>query len=374
MANAVIERLQQERAQIEQATSSILDSIEGRDLSKAEMDTVERSKSRIEEIDAQLKPLLDFMESQSASDALTRRISGAVKPQAQRMETRSLGAEFAASEQFQSYRWAGRSGFFEARALPIDLADIGTLLPKPSTVVNVTPPVQSPLLSALRTIPVTQNAIETVVWSATGAAAVVPEGSAKPTIDFTPLVVTKTLDTIAGATQMTRQMMEDAATVAAYINGLLQLEVTKKAESEAALALSAATITPVTGTDLLKGIRKAVGEIQAAGYNADAVLLNPADWADIDISVTAATLNGPVVGYNFWGLRPIAANSQPAGTATVGDFGSGVQRYVRAGTSVYVTDSHADTFLSNVFTILAETRQKTIVTRPGALREVTVLP
>lgn len=374
MPTAVIERLQQERADIEASTASILDAIEGRDLSKAEMDTVNRSKERIGEIDAQLNPLLAFEESRHAADALARRISS-TKAAPQRLETRSLGAEFAASEQFRSYRWAGRSGFFEARALPHDLTDIASLLPKPATVVDISSPVQSPLLEMLRAVPVSQNAIETVVW-ATGAtgAAVVPEGGTKPLIEFTPLVVTKTLDTIAGATQITRQMAEDAATVASYINGLLVDEVRKKAEAESAAALAGATITGVTGTDLLKGIRKAVGEVQAAGYSPNAVLLNPSDWAEIDISVTASTLNGPVVGYNFWGLRPVAANSQPAGTATVGDFSAGVQRYVRSGTSVYVTDSHEATFLSNVFTVLAETRQKTVVTRPGALREVTVAP
>lgn len=372
MPNAVIERLQQERTQIEQATASILDSIENRDLSKAELDTVSRSKERIAEIDGQLAPLLAFEESRSAAEALTKRISSTkvIVPSA---ETRSIGAEFAGSDQFRSYRYAGRSGFFEARALPTDLGDIAALLPKASTQVDITSPIQSPLLELLRAVPVSQNVIDTIVWArgATGAA-VVAEGGTKPLIEFTPAVVTKALDTIAGATQITRQMAEDAPTVAAYINGLLVDEVRKKAESEAATALAAATITGVTGADLLSGIRVAVGEVQAAGYNPNAVLLNPADWAEIDLSVTSTTLNGPVVGYNFWGLRPVAANSQPAGTATVGDFTAGVQRYIRSGTSVYITDSHASTFLENVFTILAETRQKTVVTRPGALREVTV--
>lgn len=374
MSTAVIERLQQERADIDASVQETLDAVEERDLSKSEMETVTRSRERIAEIDAQLRPLQEFMETRAAAQEFVRKIREPAKPQAGKVETRSLGEAFVSSEEFRSYHWSGRSGYFEARALPTDLTDIAALLPKPATVVDITPPVESPLLSFLRPVPVSQNAIETVVWAATGAAAVVPEGGTKPLIEFTPLVQTKTLDTIAGATQITRQMAEDAASVAAYINSLLVREVAKKAESEAAAALTGATISGVTAPTLLEGIRVAIGEVQAAGYSPDAVLLSPADWADLDVLVYSSTLGGPTVGSTFWGLRPLAANSQPAGTATVGDFGAAVQRYVRSGTSVYMTDSHEGTFLQNIFTILAETRQKTVVTRSGALREVTVAP
>jgi len=103
-----------------------------------------------------------------------------------------------------------------------------------------------------------------------------------------------------------------------------------------------------------------------------AVILNPADWAELDIEVFTNNHSGPVVGQRFWGLTPIAANSQPVGTATVGDMSAGVQRYARTGVNLYITDSHAETFLSNVFTLLAEARARTIVTRPQALVECTI--
>ena len=53
----------------------------------------------------------------------------------------------------------------------------------------------------------------------------------------------------------------------------------------------------------------------------------------------------------------------------MGDFRSAVQHYFRSQISLYITDSHADTFLSNVFTLLAEQRSKTVVVRPAALVE-----
>jgi hypothetical protein len=43
--------------------------------------------------------------------------------------------------------------------------------------------------------------------------------------------------------------------------------------------------------------------------------------------------------------------------------------YTRSAVALYITDSHADTFLSNVFTLLAERRSKTVLVRPLALCE-----
>jgi hypothetical protein len=92
------------------------------------------------------------------------------------------------------------------------------------------------------------------------------------------------------------------------------------------------------------------------------------------IIFNGSVANAAVAQQGFWGLTPIAAASQPEGTATVGDFSAGVQRYQRTGTSLYITDSHGDTFLSNVFTVLAEQRALTVVTRPDALVECSKAP
>jgi hypothetical protein len=53
----------------------------------------------------------------------------------------------------------------------------------------------------------------------------------------------------------------------------------------------------------------------------------------------------------------------------VGDFKTGVTLFYRAGVGVYATDSHAETFTSNVFTILAERRTKAACLNPYALAE-----
>lgn len=369
MSTAILERLTAERAEIEQFVTRTLEGVEGRDLSDAELRTIETSKTRISEIDAQIAPLQSFMEARNAAADLTRLV-GRSEQRAQVAETRSMGEQFVASDIFSDYRGRGTSSRFqiEERALPTGLADISGVLP-PKARVDATAPTSTPLIDAIGSVPVSQNGIEVVVWSKVGGSAKVAEKAPKPSVEFVPTVTPYTLDTIAGYTQLTRQLMEDAPAVRGLIDTELRRDVALKMEAEAAAALVAATLPTAEGATLLASIRKGVGVVQAAGYNPNAVILNPSDWADLDIDVFSGTLAGAVVGQRFWGLTPIASAAQPEGTATVGDMSAGVQHYRRSGISLYVTDSHGDTFLSNVFTLLAEARAKTIVTRPAALVE-----
>jgi hypothetical protein len=116
-----------------------------------------------------------------------------------------------------------------------------------------------------------------------------------------------------------------------------------------------------------------VGVVQAAGFNPGAVLLNPTDWAEMDVAAMRGTLAGATIRQNYWGLTLIPSIAQPVGTAVVGDFRAALSHYIRSQVAMYITDSHADTFLSNVFTLLAERRAKTVVVRPQALCECTVV-
>jgi hypothetical protein len=76
------------------------------------------------------------------------------------------------------------------------------------------------------------------------------------------------------------------------------------------------------------------------------------------------------VRQTFWGLVPIPSTAQSAGTAVVGDFRTAVTQFYRSEVGLYITDSHASTFIANVFTLLAERRSLAAVLRPAALVEV----
>jgi len=342
-------------------------------------------QQRATELDARVAGLANILEQQVAHDALDGRMAKAAaarrEPQQQQMQTReSWGETFVRSEQFEGYRYKGSSGVLtieddgvQRRALPTGVADlIAAGLTGGKTTIDTTAPVApTPLIDNCTNITVSGNAIEYIAWSIkAGSAATVAEKAAKPSVEFGPTVTPATLEMIAAYTQLTRQMIEDFSAVRDQIDGGLRREIAREEEEHAAAALVAATLPTATGGgELLAAIRVGLGTVQAAGYSPNAVLINPADYADLDVSVMGATLLGPVVRQSFWGLTPIPSVAQPAGTATVGDFRAGVHHYTRSGIALFVTDSHADTFLTNVFTLLAERRSKTVVVRPAALVE-----
>lgn len=375
MPNAVLDRLMGERDQARDAATALAESDEFNPEAEAFTSLQERATS----LDRQIEILIGIEQARTSADALDGRLSRASQRQEQnhQVEHRSLGQQFTDSEIFAEYRGRGTSAIFEGeqhRALPTGVADlVAAGLTSGKTTVDTTAPTPpTPLSDAVNGVPVSSNAVEFIGWHVkTGAAAVVAEKAEKPPIEYEPVITSDTLDNIAAYTQLTRQLIEDFVSVRAYIDGDLRYQVAKKEESQIADAMVAATLPTAEGDDLLAAIRMGMAEVQEAGYNPTAVVLNPVDAAELDLAVMAASVAGPVTQSGFWGVRPIVASSQPAGTATVGDLRSGVSKFYRSAIGLYITDSHADTFLSNVFTLLAERRSLAAVVRPAALCECT---
>ena len=386
MSAVVIDRLREERDQARDAAIALAEA----DNFDPDSESFRELENRSASLDGQIARLSTLLEARQAADALDGRLSRAQERQQREQSTTrevvgrapSLGDLFIRSEQFTNYRMKGNSGVLtvedgdlQTRALPTGMSDLlaAGLQGVKTTVDTTAPDAPTPVLDACTQITVSGNAIEYIAWTKkAGGAAVVAEKAAKPPVEFGPVVTPATLDMIAGYTQLTRQMIEDFGAVRGFIDTELRREVARKEEELAAAALAAATLpTAAGGGELLAAIRVGVGTVQAAGYSPNAVMLNPADYADLDVSVMGATLNGPVVRQNFWGLSVLPSTTQPAGTATVGDFRAGVHHYARSGINLFITDSHADTFLTNVFTLLAERRSKTVIVRPAALVECT---
>jgi HK97 family phage major capsid protein len=381
MDNEILDKLRAERDRDRAAARAM---IESKDYDP-ESDALKQLEQRATKLDAQIEHLTKTYEAQRAADAVDGRLVKAERARERQSGTtvqarESWGDQFVNSDQFRDYRGRGSSGIVEiqagdiqSRALPTGLADLtaaGLTLGK--TTVDLQPPTPpTPLLDAISKVPVSNNAIEFVSWAkVAGGAAVVPEKGAKPPAEWAPSVTSDTLDTIAVYTQLTRQLIEDMPSVRSYIDGELVRDVILKEEQQAAAALAAAALPTATGEDLLAAIRIGIAEVQEAGYSPNAVLMNPADWAALDVAVMSSTLVGPMVRQSFWGVTPIPSSAQPAGTAVVGDFKTAITQWYRSAVGLYITDSHADTFLSNVFTLLAERRALTAVVRPQALVEV----
>lgn len=342
-------------------------------------------QSRAAELDSRVASLASLMEQQAAADAFDGKMAKAVqrRTDVQQVETRanlSWGEAFIRSSEFTDYRGRGTSAQFEiedqiqTRALPTGIADLVAAGFKgaPYQVNTSAPAAPTPLMDNVTQIQVSGNSLEYIAWSKiAGGAMKVGEKLGKPSAEWGPTVTPSTLDNFAVYTQLTRQMMEDFSAVSSMINGELQRDVARAEEVDAAAVLTAAAaaIPDAVNADLLSAIRIGIGTVEAAGYTPTAVLLNPADYAALDLNVFSNTSAGPSVGSQFWGLTPISSSAKAAGSAIVGDFRSAIHHYYRSAISLYITDSHADTFISNVFTLLAERRSKTVVVRPQALCE-----
>lgn len=378
-----LDQLREKRDQAAAAAKALLEAPDYDPDSEA----LKLAEEQVRSLTAQMERVATLLEAQKNADALDGRFAKAAKA-VENVEKRNLdltqfrsaGQAFIESTQFTDYHGQGRSGVFDfdmtqRRALPTGIVDlVAAGVRMPTTLVDTTPvPLPTPLLDAISKITVSTNAVDFVAWRVVaGGAAKVAEKAAKPSIEYGPAPVSDTLDNIAVYTQLTRQLIEDLPAVRNYIDQDLIRRILIAEEAEVAAALAAATLATQTNPTLLGAIREGVGSVQAAGYAPNAVLLNPADWASLDVDVMGRTLNGPLIRQDFWGLTPIASASQAAGSAVVGDFMAGVTQFVRSNVALYVTDSHADTFLANVFTLLAERRSLAAVVRPQALARVSV--
>jgi hypothetical protein len=125
---------------------------------------------------------------------------------------------------------------------------------------------------------------------------------------------------------------------------------------------------------MLASIRTGIATVQAAGFaTPNAILINPADAAAIDVEVMTGGLTGPVMVGSYWGIPYVPSSSVPVGTSYVGDFATGVQLFNRGTAEVFMTDSHDDFFVRNLLLLLAETRALATVPDPAAIAECTVV-
>ena len=385
MPVSYLDRLLDERTSLTGVMTGLRDraASEERDITEPERSEITRLQERCVEIDGLLSEHASQAESARAFASLAARIDAAREDPAEhrgpgRRESTGLvaaGQLVVDSQEFRSYGGRGRMDAVEVtdylpleeRAL-ITTASLGGTI-QPFVWTNEPPVLRTPLVDAVSVVRVSSGAVEWVETGPDPVAAVVPEGTDKPEAIITMTPKTAALDTIAHWSQITRQALADASYIRSLIETKLRRGLARKVEADIAAVIEAATLQKAVDADLLHAIRVGIAMVETAGYNPNAVLLNPADYAALDIAVMVESVDGPMRKANFWGLTPIPVPSHPAGTAIVGDFKEGVTLFDRGVADVFVTDSHADFFIKNILLILAEGRYKSAITDPLALAE-----
>lgn len=248
------------------------------------------------------------------------------------------------------------------------------------------------LESFLPSLPTTASAIEYVRESSfVNNAAEVAEGAQKPESDITFELQTMPVATVAHWIKISRQLAADAPALAAYINTRMIYGVNRRVETQLGVGdgavpnisglLNAGNFTAHTyaaadvGTTLPKLvlIRKLMGDLYVLGYAADAILLNPADWASIEIELLTSSGNTVRVSTDamgtpmLFGIPVIQAIGVEAGKVVIGSFRQAATIYTRQGVTVDLSESDSDNFTKNLITVRAERRLALTVDRPGAI-------
>jgi HK97 family phage major capsid protein len=388
--------LKQLRAKRDELLTNIEALMQGEDFDPADATLVE-ARSEVEKIDSRIKALVDFSQSRNAAnkvDALS--IGSAEVRENESNPPLSLGTLWTRSKAYSDYMQAPK-GNSAPVSMPFDALQTRAVI---TTVgVNATKEIVekqrigspdrgsilTPLLDIVGKVQVSTGSVEWVVWGADPVAGgPIAEGDAKPEATFSPDLKTINLEVLAHWIQYSRQFAEDAQALLQYMDDALVRGVLLKREARigAALIAGGSGIPTTTNTDglLIEGIRVAIADVQLAGFAPQAVALNPADYAALDIGVMNSTLRGPVVNGQFWSVTPVPVAAVASGTAYVGDFQTGVVELSRNSVQTYTTDSDIidgqtvkSAFRSNVLTTLVEGRTNVVVHQPQALRKVTGL-
>ena len=206
-----------------------------------------------------------------------------------------------------------------------------------------------------------------------------PESGITFTLENAPVV------TLAHFIPVSRQVLDDAPQLQSYVNGRLTYGL--KLEEEDQLLngtgasgniggiLKAGNFTAynraATGDTKLDALRKSITQAALAEYPVDAIVLNPADWEEIELTKASDgqyIMANPVnaAGPQLWGKRIVATNSIPAGTFLTGAFMMGAQVWDRMDAAVQISYEDGDNFKKNMATLLAEERLALTIYRPAA--------
>ena len=123
-----------------------------------------------------------------------------------------------------------------------------------------------------------------------------------------------------------------------------------------------------------------IADSWAAGYPAEAILLNPVDFAAIEIDLMttvagSARVNVDAAGVmRLFGIPVVQSVGVTADTVAVGAFSQAYMIHNREGVIVEMSESDSDNFTKNLITIRAERRLALATEIPGAIRAGDLTP
>jgi HK97 family phage major capsid protein len=309
----------------------------------------------------------------------------------------SWGAQVVKSADFDDFV---RSGFKRGMRIEVKNTLVGSdanVAPdrKPGIVAGAFLPFS--MENLLPSAPTSSNAIEFTKENVfTNSAAETAEGGAKPESSLTWTLVNMPISTVAHWIKISRQLSMDNVALAAYVNTRMRYGVNQKVDTQlvvgngtppaisgtlntgnyTAHGYTAANITAFPATTLKRFalIRKVMGDLYAAGYPPTAILLNPSDWASMEIELMTVAAGQTLFSVGeggqprLFGLPVVQSIGMTAGSFQVGAFSEAYMVYNREGVVVDMSESDSDNFTKNLITLRAERRLALATEKPAAVR------
>lgn len=332
------------------------------------------------------KTRLDDMEQKQA-----RR--GNNKPDQQK----SIGQQLFESDQFKSFvenPAAGQRATLQVKASDITSAtaaaagSAGGLVTAQRQPGIIAPPNQILTIRDLLAPGTTDsNSIEYVreTGFTNNAAAQSAEGALKAQSDLQFDDETASVRTLAHFVKASRQILDDASQLESYIGQRLMYGL-KLVEDRQLLngdglsgnlkgiipqATAFADPATLANYTIMDQLRLAMLQAVLAEYPASGHVLNPIDWAKIELTKDndgRYIIGQPqgTVNPTLWGLPVVSTQAMGAGKFLTGAFNLGAQVFDRQQASVAVATQNEDDFVKNKVTILCEERLALAVYRPEA--------
>lgn len=346
------------------------------------------------ELSASVKTEIDQLltkqnELKARLEAAEQEIVARVQKGAEKVEVKSIGQQVVSSEQAAQIKNM-RGG----QRVTIDVKAAIVSSDLPSRVVPFDRIASLPLLQRrlfvrdIISAGVTgSNALEYVRMTGfTNNADPVTEGARKPTSALTYDLQTTTVKTIAHVYKASKQILADFAQLSSDIDNELRYGLKLEEEIQIlngsgtganlhgiipqATAYSAAFVP--SNLQNLDTLRLAVLQAEIALLPASAFILNPTDWAKIELTKDTqaryifASPVGGVTPPALWGLPVVSTLGMTAGHFLTGGFDSGATVYDREQMNVQIATQNEDDFVKNMITVRCEERLALVVKRPEA--------
>lgn len=329
-----------------------------------------------------------FAESESRLAALEQRaVSGKGEPE----KGPTLGQLLVESQGFKDFaakqRHKGQSVPLEIKDITSDTASAGDGIWSYRDPELVSNPYRPRMLrSLIPTVPVQSNLVEWVQTNArTNNADAVSEGGAKPKSDLTYDRKETAVRKIAHYFKTSMEVLQDFPRLRAEVD-TEGFEMLRQVEEDQILsgdgtgvnllglipqATAFQTNVVVSGDTSVDVLRRAILQVRQSYYGATGIVLNPADWAEIELLkdgenrylFSAATTGAPA---RLWGLPVVECDALDPGEFMVGAFALAATIYDRMQASVYLSTENEDDFIKNMVSVMFEERLALAVKRPLA--------